>query len=243
MPIGFQSATTVTLNAGGNNAATVSVNVPAGTANGDMLIFGIEVSESAGVVPAIPGFTQKATVNDLPSGDQDNTVSLFWRRASSEPASYTVTPDGTYGNYAAMAMLRYTGVIATGDPFRTSATLAGNGTGISKTSTALTGVQSTDLAIHCVGTSLATWNGTAYDVAGPGGSWTERGEIGMTAGATPNPRILFAEQLGTGTAPVFTSTFAGVAWCFCAGALIAEPPQTGPNNRIFSTAVRRASMW
>ncbi|MGW6790043.1 hypothetical protein [Streptomyces chartreusis] len=249
MPIAFGSATTTTLNAGGNNAATVAVNVPASTADGDMLLLLVGVSESAGVSPTVSGsWTQKATIDQVTSGDnQDNTLRLFWRRASSEPASYTVTPDGTYGNYVAVAMLRYTGVIRTGDPFRTSATGTGGATlGSPKTSVSLSGVQSTDMAIHFTGAAKSSWNTDAYDLAGPGGGWTERGEVYMTVASTGKPGILCLEQLGTGTAPTYTATGTGagnVTWCFIAGALMEEPAPPLKNQLVFTTAVRRASTW
>ncbi|WP_055563619.1 hypothetical protein [Streptomyces atriruber] len=245
MPIAFQNATSAT----GNNVATYAVSAPSGTASGDMLILAVSVSESAGVVPTVTGsWTQKLTVNQVTSGDdQDNTLSLFWRRASSEPGSYTVTPDGTYGNYSAASVLRYTGVISSGDPFRASATATGGATlGTPRTSATLSGVQTSDLALHCAGAVKATWNTDTFDPAGPGGSWVERGEIRMTSASTGMPAILYLEQSGTGTAPSFSATgtaSANLAWCFCAGALMEEPAQTGPGERIFSTAVRRASTW
>ncbi|MFJ4828409.1 hypothetical protein ACIP79_00485 [Streptomyces sp. NPDC088747] len=257
MPIAFQSATTATGNNGGNNAATVTINVPAGTVNGDMLILGVVVSEAAGVAPTCAGWTQKATHNGVQDGagpppyDADLTTTLFYRRASSEPASYNVLTDGTYGNYAALAMLRYTGVISAGDPFRTSATVSrtnANPFSASQTSATLSGVQATDMALHLSGTAMGGWNTNAYDLAGPGGGWTERGEVYMTTNSTGKPAVLFLEQLGTGTAPVITGTGTAVTasnvyWVFAAGALMAEPVAAAKNARVTTTAVRRASTW
>lgn len=250
MPVAFGSATTTTLNAGGNNAATVSVNVPSSTADGDMLLLLVSTSESAGVVPTVSGsWTQKTTIDQVTSGDnQDNRLTLFWRRASSEPASYTVTPDGTYGNYSALAMLRYTGVIRTGDPFRTTGTATGGATAGAgpKTSATLSGVQATDMALHFTGAAYSNWSNTnTYDLAGPGGSWTERGEIIMNVNTTGRPGHLALEQLGTGTAPTFTATGTGssnVVWCMIGAALMAEPAAVARPN-IINTAVRRASTW
>lgn len=244
MPIVFGSSATAT----GNAVATVAISVPSGVSDGDMLILAVSVSESVGVVPTVSGsWTQKLTINQVTSGDDvDNTLSLFWRRASSEPGSYTVTPDGTYGNYCAVSMLRYTGVISSGDPFRTSATATGGASlGTPRSSAALSGVQSSDLALHCAGAVKATWNTNTFDPAGPGGSWVERGEVRMTVANTGMPAILYLEQLGTGTAPSFSATgtaSANLAWCFCAGALIEEPSARAADP-IICTAVRRASTW
>lgn len=238
MPIAFRSSTTAV----GDNTTPVTINVPAGTANGDMLILGVEVSESVGVVTTCSGFTSKATLDGVsPGHDNDTTITLFWRRASSEPASYSVVPDGTYGNYCAISMLCYTGVIATGDPFRTSATLSLAANTSPQTSTALTGVQASDMAIHLCGICLDSWSGTDLNLAGPGGSWVERGEI-MNNTSISSPGVLFLEQLGTGAAPAFTCTGSGLAWIFAAGALMAEPASAG-GSKIYSTAVRRASTW
>lgn len=242
MPIAFGSATTATA----NNVASNSLAVPSGTADGDMLLIGICVSESAGVAVSAPGFTLKASHNGVQDGgayNHDVTTALLWRRASSEPASYTVSNDGTYGKYAAMAMLRYTGVIATGDPFRTSATVSRtNAITNSATSVALTGVQASDMALHLAGLCLGSWTGTDFDPAGPGGSWVERGEVVATT-TISTPAVLFTEQLGTGTAPAFTATgTTNLGWVFAAGALMEEPSGAGA-SKIHSTAVRRASTW
>ncbi|WP_409055856.1 hypothetical protein [Streptomyces sp. SYP-A7185] len=81
-----------------------------------MLILRVCVPKWVGVDPTVPGFTQKATADG--GGTEDNTVVLFYRRASIEPASYTVTLDATFGNDAAISMLRQNGVISSGDPSR-----------------------------------------------------------------------------------------------------------------------------
>jgi hypothetical protein len=247
MPIAFQNGTTATV----NGAGTVVINVPASVANGDMLVLGVAVGEAVGVVPTVPGFTQKALHNGAQDGDPpystDLTSALFYRRASSEPASYTVTLDATYGLTGAVSMLRYTGVIATGDPFRTSATVSRTNTSATTyTSVALTGVQASDLALHMCGCAMPSWNTNAYDLAGPGGGWVERGEVYMTTASTAKPGILFVEQLGTGTAPVITTsgtaTPGNARPVFVAGALM-EEPAGGGGSKIYQTAVRRASTW
>lgn len=242
MAVAFGTSTTAT----GNDVTTFDISVPASTADGDMLILAVVVSESSGVTSTVPGFTQKMTVNG--GADEDITCSVFWRRASSEPGTYTITPDGTYGNYAAASMLRYTGVIRTGDPFRTSATVYNATQGTPQTSTTLSGVQATDMAFHMAGVVMGSWNTNAFDLAGPGGSWVERGEVYMTVNNTGKPGILYVEQLGTGTAPTYTATGTAAAsntiWGFCAGALMEEPPVPPLGSKIYTSAsVRRASTW
>lgn len=212
-----------------------------------MLLLFIEVSESVGVTPTVTGtWTQKLRQDMVATGDdQDNTAILYWRRASGEPGSYTITWDGTYGNYGAAHILRYTGVTKNGDPFRTTnvATSGASTTAGPVASAALTGVQATDMAIHWSGACLSAWNGNDHNPAGPGGSWVERGEIVATA-ATSTPSAMAVEQLGTGSAPSFSATGTGTAlvWNFLAGALIADQGVISRPN-IVSTAVRRASTW
>jgi hypothetical protein len=244
VPIAFGTSTTAV----GNNVTTSSISVPASTANDDMLLLVINVSESVGVTPTVSGsWTQKIRLDQVASGsDEDHTQILYWRRASSEPGSYTITWDGTYGNYGAAAMLRYTGVIRTGDPFRTTNTAFFDLGAGPKTSATLTGVQSTDMAVHMLGAAKSTWNTDSYDLAGPGGSWVERGEVYMTTASTGKPGHLAVEQLGTGTAPAFTSSGTGatnISWILFGTALIPEPAAAGGGPKIITTAVSRASTW
>ena len=243
MAIAFGTSTTTT----GNNVTTSVITKPSSTADNDMLLLAIEVSESAGVTPTVTGsWTQKLRQDMVATGDnQDNTMILYWRRASSEPADYTITWDGTYGNYGVAHILRYTGVIRTGDPFRTTgvATSGASTTAGPVSSATLSGVQATDLAVHWSGACLSSWNGNDHNPAGPGGSWVERGEIVGTA-LTSTPSVMAVEQLGVGTAPSFSATGTGTAlvWNLLAGALMAEPAASARPN-IISTAVRRASTW
>jgi hypothetical protein len=215
-----------------------------------MLLLIIGVSESVGVTPTVSGtWTQKVRSDQVATfvDNQDNTLIMYWRRASSEPGSYTITWDGTYGNYGAAAMLRYTGVIKTGDPFRTvNSTSGGTTPGAGpKTSATLTGVQSTDMALHFTGAAKSAWgNSNTYDLAGPGGSWVERGEIKMQTASTGQPGILALEQLGTGTAPAFTATgtaASNVVWILTGCALMEEPAVPPLGHTIYSTAISRAS--
>jgi hypothetical protein len=251
MAIAFGSSTTATANLGGNNAGTFSINVPASTSDNDMLLLAVVVSESSGVNSTVSGFTLARRHDGIQDGagyDFDLCTQLFWRRASSEPASYTVTPDGTYGNYVAATMLRYTGVIKTGDPFRTVGSVSRtNAWANPQTSTTLSGVQATDMAFHVAGECLGAWNTNTFDLAGPGGGWTERGEVYMTAASSGKPGILCLEQLGSGSAPAVTAsgtaaTASNIGTVFVAGALMAEPAAAA-RPTIINTAVRRASVW
>lgn len=227
MAIAFQNSTTASVSAGNS----FSISVPSGTTNGDFLLFAATVKQND-ATPSITGWTQIAQANAAAS-DTDNITTLWYRRASSEPASYTFNLGNTYGNSAAGVMLRYTGVLVSGTPYRTSNTKVPTGVGTPQTSATLTGVQSTDMAIHFAGTELnGTWDGTNYTLAGPGGSWTQRANIIETS-ADSTPGMIAIDQLGTGTSPTFTAAGAGSArpgWVFIALALIPEPSGTTFNE-------------
>lgn len=239
MAIAFQNATSQVVGTGTSGI----INVPAGVADGDMLLLAVVVKES-GANPAPAGWTQAATVNG--AAVQDNLTRLFYRRASSEPASYTVAMNVTYGNSSTLAMVRYTGVISSGSPLRTTGTAnRTSALGTPQTSTTLTGVLATDMSVHAAGAVLASWNGADYTMAGPGGGWSDRvSSIATAADATPG--VLMLDQLGSGAAPACTAAGAGAAntaWCFCALALIAEPEPSGKNVRSVNVAVSRAASW
>lgn len=243
MPVAFGTSTSQV----GNNVVTSVIDKPASTADGDVLLLVICVSQSTGVIPTVTGsWTQKLQLDNVTSGvNEDNSLILYWRRASSEPASYTITWDGTYGNYGTASLLRYTGVITSGDPFRTTGTAFFDLGAGPKTSATLTGVQATDMAVHFVGTAKGTWNTNTYDLAGPGAPWVERAESLMVTASTGMPGILALEQQGTGTAPAFNATgtaSANLSWILFGTALVAEPSGSGA-PKIYTTAVRRASTW
>lgn len=83
------------------------VNVPAGTANGDLLI-AVNASEwgslASNAVPA--GFT-RLTTSEFDGGANGIHISIGWRTASSEPASYTFASAADTANVG--AIFRITG--------------------------------------------------------------------------------------------------------------------------------------
>jgi len=217
MSIAFQNSTT----GFSTSSNTFVINVPSGVANDDFLVMGYHCIQTTSS-PTITGWTQAATISD---GVQDNLTRIYWRRASSEPASYTVTLGATYGTQAAATILRYTGVIASGSPVRTTATAAPAALGSPKTGPNLTGVLAGDMTIQVAGVCLSSWNGNDFTLAGPGGSWVERGKYVNTAG-TATPAIMALDQQGALTGPSMTATgtgAAGTAWRIAAMALIPEP--------------------
>ncbi|GII90622.1 hypothetical protein [Sinosporangium siamense] len=226
MAITFHNSTTAVSNTG----PSITVPVPAGTVDGDFLVLSYVNNQSASN-PALAGWNLAVTVSD---GTIDLLSRLYWRRATGEPATYTITKGSTYGVESIAAISRYKGVAVTGDPIRTTgnAIIRRGGPYVGP---ALTGVTPTDLAIHSCGTALSSWAGRDYTLAGSGGAWAERVNIVSTDG-TATPAVIVLDQLGAATGPTVTSS--GVSTYDAAGriaavALMAEP----------AVAARRFQGW
>jgi hypothetical protein len=242
--IAFRSATTLAPAATGG-----SINVPAGVVNNDMLLLSVACPQPGRTVTAT-GWTQVTTLSGDSIGASGKSLThvTFYRRASSEPASYNITTNTTFSTSVAMVMLAYTGVITTGSPIRTSNTINQSGTfAASKISAALTGVQATDKAVHLASAVTDDWTSLDYTLTGPGGSWADRASaINIASDAVPGTMAL--DDGGTGSAPTVTTagaatTASDVYLMFAGLALIEEPSSLPPSQIITRAAVRRASTW
>lgn len=221
MAIAFQTASTAVFDA----ATSGSLSVPSGTVDGDMLIAGVICKQGAS--PAnitISGFTSIASSNQATTNAQDGLTTVFWRRASSEPASYTVNTNATYGNNSSLFMLRYSGVITTGSPIGTSGTATPSATTSPQTGPTLSGVGSTDMAIQVAGVEHVTWGGADITLSGPGGSWNQRANVPDNAADASNG-IAVIDQLGTGTGPSWSASSTATDFLFMmiGFTLIAQP--------------------
>jgi hypothetical protein len=242
MAIAFQTATTAVV--GGAANGNITINVPASTADGDFLVTGFAYEQSAS--PADPFMS--AAWNQITEFTGNPTHDLYcgvwWRRASSEPASYTVTTNGTYGDSSAAFMLRYTGVISSGDPIRVSATSFSVTDPVA--GPALAGLQSTDLAIQLAGVNYANWTGAGnITMAGPGGSWNQRANQ-MNDTSDSKTGIVVIDQINQGTGPTWTVTSetSAVGKVMLGFALIEEPAQSNRNKPVIIDlqAIRRTSL-
>jgi len=237
MTIAFQSATTLLIDA----STTGNINVPGSTVDGDMLIMALVVEKGA-ENPTVSGWTIAASATTNPTFD--NLTRVWYRRASSEPANYTITIGSASANSASVAMCRYTGVISSGSPLRTTNTTSYATLGTPKNSESLTGVLATDMGIHVAGVVHDNWNSADYTLSGPGGSWNQRvSNVGIAADSVPG--LLMIDQLGSGAVTACSTAGTGAAdtaWAFVGLALIPQPdPPSG--SKIYTTAVRRASTW
>lgn len=125
MAIAFRSAT----EAGTGSAGTTQViNVPSGVQDGDFLLAVIGTADGDTGSVSLSGTWQGPIVNNLNTGGSAPSppgVSVYWRIASSEPASYTITDTESSG--IAGQMLAFTGVDETTPIDVTTTTATGDG--------------------------------------------------------------------------------------------------------------------
>lgn len=128
MAIAFNAAT----EAGTGSAATsLAINVPGGVSDGyGMLLFGVTADGDDGGFDALSGWTEiidAATLLTGGSAPSPPGMSVWHRVASSEPASYTITP--TFGSTGICAqMLTFSGTDETTLIDVTTTTATGNST-------------------------------------------------------------------------------------------------------------------
>lgn len=243
MAIAFQTATTQALE---GSVGSGSITKPSGTVDGDFLVAGYYFEQGASPSnPTISGtWTQIASVDGNPSFD--GILRCWYRRASSEPASYTLTSNGTYGDSAVAFMLRYTGVLSSGNPIRTSATTAPTAQASPQSGPALAGLSATDLVIQVVGVNHSNWDGSGITVTAPGGGWTQRANATNSASTTSDPTIAAIEQFNQGTGPSWSASSTGdFGFARMGFALIEEAAQSSQLRPVIvnQQAIRRTSLW
>jgi hypothetical protein len=84
-PISIRAMTTAT-----SFGTTTTINLPAGTVNGDVLVMFISRNSTSATTATAP-----AGWSTIFNTSATNGASIFWKVASSEPASYTVTLGST----------------------------------------------------------------------------------------------------------------------------------------------------
>jgi hypothetical protein len=248
MAIEFQNATTAVV-AGADNG-NITINVPAGVSDGDFLVTGFAYEQATS--PADPfmsvAWNQITEIDGITSGfDHDLFVLAWWRRASSEPASYAITTNGTYGDSSAAFMLRYTGVVSSGDPVRNSAVAFASGAASSSASgPGLSGLESTDLSLQLCGINHINWDEAGnITLAGPGGSWVERAnQANDTSDSKTGIAVIDQFNQATGPSWTSTSTLSNVGFGTIGFALIEEPAEATLKSLIVNQqAIRRAHYW
>lgn len=88
-----------------NGSGQCTINVPAGTTNGDVMVMNLNSSWPNQTTIAVTGWT--AILNYTVNSGNNEYSHVYWRVASSEPASYTINPGN--GNLLG-SILTYRGV-------------------------------------------------------------------------------------------------------------------------------------
>lgn len=190
MAIAYRAGTT----AGNASGTDLAINKPTGTADGDILLVVLYREAGTWTLPA--GWTQIA---DQANWNATLTLTMAWKRASSEGASYTFNLSATTWRIAAMAA--FSGCLASGDPVDV---YAANGAAefdeIPDASSITTTVADT-MRVCGVG------NYTGADVGVGSSGFTQGAALGGT-------ELFYATQAGAGASGVKTfATIASDLWC------------------------------
>ena len=107
MAIAYRAHTT----AGGSSGTSVAPSKPSGTADSEILIAYLVVGGPSKTITPPSGWTLK---DERQGDDPDGTTYLYWKRASSEPSSWTWSWSGSA--YGEIEVGAYSGAITSGDP-------------------------------------------------------------------------------------------------------------------------------
>lgn len=197
MAIAFgSSAQTV----GTAHAATLTVSVPSGTVDGDLLLL-VGINDYPAQYTTPTGWTQLEDAFNPSWAD----CAIWWRTASSEPASYDLTAAGGYCSLA--AIVRYTGASGIRAHSQVKSTAAGT---TSPAASVPTGVTATDMVVHCFGFVGSGTTPGAVAVTGPASPWTTRLNPCTSVANDYQVGLAVADQLGATTGP--TASAGTSAW-------------------------------
>lgn len=164
MPPAFRSLASLTY--AGRTDTTVSK--PTGTVDGDILLAAMFAGGSGGINPVTPptGFKLLQKPNHLAYGGFHGELSVYWKRASGEPSSYTFTHST---NSTQIVMVAFSGCVATGNPIDS---FAFNWTNYDIFSTGWSAISPNQT--NTLGVAINhNWSGNPQDVLGSGILWTE----------------------------------------------------------------------
>jgi hypothetical protein len=190
-----------------------TVDKPVGTANGDILLAAF-FQAKGGDIPidatAPPGWSQIGTNLQLFADGLYTRFSLWWRRASSEGATYTWDHSGQ-AQFTQLAISAYSGCVVAGNPVDVFSQNSGDSsTGGTATATGVTTTVANTVLVY----GGHNWDNT--QVLSPPSGMTERFD----------QLVYFADEARAGTGPTSNRLQAGVgmAWAAC---LVALKPASG----------------
>lgn len=217
MTVAFGSVSTNTRVQNSAALGTLTINVPAGVANGDFMLMALHTASGSGSQVYSGTLTGWTVIEQPVNNTGGQCAFLAWRIASSEPASYTVTPIAACFDQVG-AIWRYTGsngIIRV----HSSNSTGTSGTTTSPTPSALAGVQPTDLSIRAYG----GWAAVAGTFTAPGG-WTTRASF-KSAGTSASAGMLIVDLAGSTATPT-ASNSAALTWAHVAAAVEDLPVAT-----------------
>ena len=219
---------------GSNNAGggtTLTMTVPAGVVNGDVMVMSIFLHSSVGITDP-SGWT----VLDTGGGSQSH---LYWRVASSEPASYAVTIGSEKATGVIIALsgadTSLPGSTQHAFNFGTSATLSAIALGTFSSNNGI------DLFFGGTATGTTTGQPASYTEPTNGSSTNTGGGAGTRSTSGVAYRALSAvTTVGSLSAVYGASAFYNTYHCF-----IFEAAQVAsvPTLQQYSQSVNRAANW
>ena len=240
----FRSVTVISTPDGGSGH---TITKPAGTVDGDILIFAAVTDGTGGTLGVPSGFSStfgSADLSNITSTADGQTLTIGWKIAASEGASYSYLAAGARSTIVFMAA--YSGrdgtstinaALATSNNSSNASPWSIN---LSQITTNVDGCDLLAIATSDVGTSAAA---LAYT---PPGGWTERVDAGEPTTQYRNFTLADFNQTSQGATGIITivGTCAGVnaGW---SGALIALAPSGGGGSSpvgpstLLATVTRR----
>lgn len=187
------NAATATLAENANGTA-LTISVPSATANGDVLVLSLASGTNSGFPATITGWTTVKTDTAVASA----AIGMYYRVASSEPASYTVTVNNAADRITA-EMVRLTGVDTTTPLDVAAASTSSSSTTTSMATPTLTTVTAGAVLLYAVELNNATATITVPSgvtltktSAGTGQRSTLGSELRSTTGASTSRTWTFS---------------------------------------------------
>ncbi|MGH7745142.1 MAG: hypothetical protein ACREQ5_10130, partial [Candidatus Dormibacteria bacterium] len=221
--ISFRAAATAATAAHGT--ATITVNKPTGVVDGDLMLLAVANSSGFTANTAPAGWTSISQHlgeynYGLSSAVSDLVGQVWYKIASSEPSSYTVTC--TTAAVISAAIVAYSGVR---NPYpadlhvATASTAAASTTGVVPYT--LPQVRSDNLIVN-IYMAGGDPSGT-FTMTGPSSPWTQRAQIISSVASTFNAGITVSDQLNAATQPTAATSIAAASVVFSI-ALVGLPP-------------------
>ena len=208
MAIAYRAHTT----AGGSAGTSVAPSKPSGTTDGDILIAYLVVGGASKTITPPSGWTLK---DERQGDDPDGTTYLYWKWASSEPASWTWSWSGSA--YGEIEVVAYSGAITSGDPIDVFSESVNSVNAHSSTvASAITTTVANTMLVLCI----MSWDSGPFASSS---GMTER----YDGGASLNLALYDVAQASAGSSGTKTTTHANSGGNDTIVHLLALKPDTG----------------